>query len=773
MKKCSFCEGWQYNGREITLPHDAMLEVGRSPSSPGGSATGYCQGGIAVYEKRFPRPEEASVRFLFEGVYRKAKVEINGQAAGGCAYGYSAFSVDAAPYLIDGENTIKVTADNSELPNSRWYSGTGIYRPVWMLTGGETHIVPGSVRVSTIALTPPTIQVEADATGGELRVEIFDGSTLVAAGAPGPINISDAKLWNDETPYLYRCKVTLTECGETADTEEVAFGIRMISKDNNGLYVNGKNVLLRGGCIHHDNGILGACAVAAAEWRKVRMLKEAGFNAIRSAHNPCSAALLDACDHYGVYVIDEAWDMWYQRKNMYDYGLDFEDNWRFDLESMVEKDCNHPSVLMYSIGNEVSEPASEKGLALARELTDTLHHLDHTRLVTGGFNLMLMMRAAEGKIQFSEKAPDTKPMNSSMMFNMMASTIGTGMNKSSGSAKVDTLITPLMEIVDVAGYNYASGRYAKDAKLHPERVIVGSETFPQDIVKNWRMVKQYPALIGDFMWTAWDYLGEAGIGAWAYTEDGCSFNKPYPWLLGDVGAIDLLGNPTGELYLAQAAWGQLAGPVIAVQPVNHHGVQPAKQTWRGTNAIPSWSWKDCDGEKAVVEVYTDAAAVELLLNGKRIGKKKVKECAASFQVHYKPGLLEAVAYGASGAETGRATLRSADAAQPVVQFEQAAARPGEVLFVPVSISDETGIVEANDDRVLTISVENGELLAFGSANPRTEDNYRSGCCISYYGRALAVVRAGAGGALMVTVSDGSSHGSAQIDIENRKGEPQA
>ncbi len=772
MKKLSFCEGWQYNGREITLPHDAMLEAGRNPSSPGGSATGYYQGGVAVYEKHFPRPEETSVRFLFEGVYRKAKVEINGQAAGGCAYGYSAFSVDAAPYLIDGENTIKVTADNSELPNSRWYSGTGIYRPVWMLTGGETHIVPGSVRISTIALTPPTIQVEANAMGGELRVEIFDGDALVATGAPGSINIPDAKLWSDETPYLYRCKVTLTERGETMDTEEVTFGVRMISKDHNGLYVNGKNVLLRGGCVHHDNGILGACAYAEAEWRKVRMLKEAGFNAIRSSHNPCSAALLDACDYYGVYVIDEAWDMWYQRKNTYDYGLDFEENWRFDLESMVEKDYNHPSVLMYSIGNEVSEPASEKGLSLARELTDTLHRLDSGRLVTGGFNLMLLMRAREGKFQFSEEAPDTKPMNSSMMFNMMASTIGTGMNRSSGSKKVDTLISPLMDIVDVAGYNYASGRYAKDAKLHPERVIVGSETFPQDIVKNWRMVKQYPALIGDFMWTAWDYLGEAGIGAWAYTEDGRSFNKPYPWLLGDVGAIDLLGNPTGELYLAQAAWGLLTEPVIAVQPVNHHGVQPAKQTWRGTNAIPSWSWKDCEGEKAVVEVYTDAAAVELFLGGKSVVKKKVKDCIASFQLGYAPGTLEAVAYTASGSEAGRTILKSAGVAHPVPQFEQAAARPCEVLFVPVSIADETGIVESNDDRVLTVSVENGELLAFGSANPRTEDDYRSGRCVSYYGRALTVVRAGADGAVTVTVSDGSSTGKAQIPIESNKEESQ-
>ena len=239
---------------------------------------------------------------------------------------------------------------------------------------------------------------------------------------------------------------------------------------------------------------------------------------------------------------------------------------------MVEKDYNHPCVLFYSIGNEVSEPVSDKGLALAKEMTDYLHNLDKLRYVTGGFNLMLLGRAAKGMFQYSEETADTTPFNSSMMFNKMASVIGTGMNKSSGSKEIDELISPLMDCMDIAGYNYASGRYEKDAKLHPKRLIIGTETFPQDIVKNWEMVKKLPNLIGDFMWTAWDYLGEAGIGAWAYTADGRSFNKPYPWLLGDVGALDLLGNPNGEIYQARAAWNLLKAPAICVQPVNHPGV---------------------------------------------------------------------------------------------------------------------------------------------------------------------------------------------------------
>ena len=767
MKKINFCADWQYNGRTVTLPHDAMLEQGRAPDAPGGSAVGYYKGSTAVYKKTFARPDAENVLFLFEGVYRKAEVVINGQKAGGCAYGYTQFLVDAAPCLQDGENEIVVTADNSQLPNSRWYSGTGIYRPVWMLTSGKAHILPNTLRVTTVGIDPPQVNVEVKTESGEANIALYDGDTLLAEGAPGTFTLPGAALWDDSMPKLYRCRVTLTADGKTADEEETAFGIRQIGKDSRGFLVNGKPTLLRGGCIHHDNGILGACAYKEAEWRKVRMLKEAGFNAIRSAHNPCSTALLDACDYYGIYVLDESWDMWYQRKNLYDYGLDFEANWQSDLRAMVEKDYNHPSVLFYSIGNEVSEPAAERGLILAENMTALLHELDSTRYVTGGFNLMLLGRAAKGHVQFSEQAPDTKPVNSSMMFNKMASMIGTGMNKSSGSEEIDKLITPLMDKLDAAGYNYASGRYDKDAVLHPERLIIGTETFPQDIFKNWEMVKQYPMLAGDFMWTAWDYLGEAGIGAWAYTPDGRSFNKPYPWLLGDVGALDLLGDPNGEVYLAQAAWGLLDKPQICVQPVNHPGVQPAKQTWRGTNALPTWSWKGCEKNSAVVEVYTTAAKVELRLNGKRVslGKKAVKDGKATFKMRYFPGSLEAIAYDTDGQECGRSTLASAGPAKPTLRFEKDCAAPGEVLFVPISMADAHGIVEANDDRTLKVTVENGTLLGFGSANPRTEDDFLAGQAATYYGRALAAVRAADQGTVTVTVTDGMNSSSAAIQVK--------
>lgn len=306
-------------------------------------------------------------------------------------------------------------------------------------------------------------------------------------------------------------------------------------------------------------------------------------------------------------------------------------------------------------------------------------------------------------------------MNSTM-FNLITNIVGTGMNKSANGKAADEAASPCLDALDMAGYNYASGRYPLDGKLYPERLIFGSETFPQDIAKNWAMVKQYPYLIGDFMWTAWDYLGEVGLGAWAYTKDGTGFNKPYPWLLADTGAFDITGTPNGEMFLTQAAWGLLDKPMIAVQPVNHPGQNPAKMTWRGTNALASWAWKGCEGNKAIVEVYTDATTVELFVNGKSLGKKKTKGCKAAYKTRYASGRIEVVAYDAAGREISRNEMVSATGKlQLVAASETNSANPGDVIYVNIAVVGENGVVECNADRKLTVTVEGGELLGFGSA----------------------------------------------------------
>ncbi len=367
-----------------------------------------------------------------------------------------------------------------------------------------------------------------------------------ANGDQAELEIPDAALWSEDSPELYQCCAILKDNGTVVDSAEVTFGIRRLEWSAKGFFVNGKETLLRGGCIHHDNGLLGAAAFSKAEERRVRILKENGFNAIRSSHNPISSAMLEACDKYGVYVMDEAWDMWYKPKMKHDYALDFEKYWQEDLSAMIQRDYHHPSVIMYSIGNEVSEPHDERGLSLAGKLVDAVRRLDPTRPVTCGLNLMILQTAAKGKAvskadteNGKEEAAKMPAPTNSTMFNMMAAMIGTGMNKSAANKEVDAAASPVLDLLDIGGYNYASGRYPLEGDLHPERVIVGSETFPQDIAKNWEMVKKYPYLIGDFMWTAWDYLGEAGLGAWTYHKDGCTFDKPYPWLLADAGAVDI------------------------------------------------------------------------------------------------------------------------------------------------------------------------------------------------------------------------------------------
>ena len=766
MQKLSFNQNWLFEGKSITLPHDAQITEKRGEKTSNGGH-GYFPGGIYTYEKTFTAPSEwenKDVLVEFEGVYKNTTVSLNGKELCFHPYGYTRFFAALDDLKIGEANTITVVADNSKLPNSRWYSGSGIYRPVWLYICEKGGLTPESVKISTESISPAVIRVQSQVS---VKAEV---AGIVGEGTDFHLTIPDARLWSAETTNLYTAKITAGERDET----EVTFGIRQITWSNKGLFINGKETLLRGGCVHHDNGILGAVSHAESEERRVRILKENGFNAIRSSHNPASTAMLEACDKLGMYVMDETFDMWYNRKNPYDYGVDFNEWWEQDTTAMVERDFNHPSVILYSIGNEVAEPCEKKGIDTGRAMVDLCHKLDPSRPVTCGTNLMIIGRAAKGQGIYQDGEQKTgggkgkkekEGQNASLMFNIIASFVGSGMNKGGNSPKIDALTTPFLDSLDIAGYNYGSGRYPLEEKAHPNRVVFGSETFPQDIWKNWQMVKKYPYLVGDFMWTSWDYLGEAGIGAWSYTG-GMPFNRPYPWVLAGAGVIDILGIPDGSCKYASTVWGLENNPVIAVRPVNHPGVRPSKSVWRGTNAIMSWSWAGCEGNKAEVEVYSDQAEVELILNGKSLGRKKVKECKTLFRIKYVPGTLTAVAYDAGGRETGRSELRSAAAsAGIVVRPEKTKAKPGEIIYVPVNIEGSNGIVESNADRKLSVTAEGGELLAFGSANPCTEEQYHSGSFTSYYGRTLAIIRAGESGTVTVKATDGKETAAATIEIE--------
>ena len=605
MLKTDFNQGWHFarSGDVLTpvsIPHDAMLLEERKKGNPSGAGCAYFAGGNYVYEKKFTLSNCKSAVILFEGVYPKAEIFLDGRQAATLAYGYGDYFVDCT-HLADGKlHTIRVTVDNSDVPNSRWYSGAGIYRPVWLFTGPAEHILPEGIRVSTISHDPAVIRVQTAHTAGAACVQILDGDNVMAAadGDDVTIEIPNAKLWDAENPNLYTCRV----CVGT-DTAECRFGIRTLQWSYDGLFVNGTSVKLKGGCIHHDNGVIGARSFALSEYRRMKKMKQFGFNAVRSAHHPMCRSLLDACDELGLYVMDESWDMWYDRKTAHDYSHRFMDNWEADLEAIVAKDYSHPSVIMYSIGNEVTEPVEEKGVELTQKLVDKCHELDPSRPVTAGINPTLMMMRVMNMNPFAQvEQPEPEDPVSSTDFNKKISEAGKHMIAGAAHEAVDKASSPCLDCLDITGYNYASSRYESDAVQHPGRILVGSETFPQDLPANWALVEKLPYLYGDFMWTAWDYIGEVGIGAWSYVSDGKGFTKNYPWLLGDVGAFDILGDDNAEAGMASIVWGTRKTPYIGVRPVNQDPENLYKAIWRGTNAMPSWSWRGCEGRVAQVEV---------------------------------------------------------------------------------------------------------------------------------------------------------------------------
>jgi beta-galactosidase len=919
MKKLDCNYGWKLckkgeenSWKQVNLPHDAMLYEQRDADCRNGKGTGYFPGGSYVYTKELEWREEyrgKEICFEFEGVYQNATVFLNGQKMAFHPYGYTGFFVTAqtarisggqvsgdaagtsggqvpkdAAKSLDGQvsgdakgawkegesNELRVEVDNVGEPVSRWYCGSGIYRPVWMHVGEEVGIEPDGVQVTTVELEPKaTIHVrtlcytqghplthapegrtdsksllarsasDAGCPDGyelrdenEIRVEIWEQGKMVAQGlgADVDIEVPDARPWSEEHPFLYECRVSLfggEGRREVLDTQSVMFGIRKISWGD-GLFINGVETKLRGACIHHDNGVLGACEYPQAARRRVKILKEAGFNAVRMAHNPASKAFLSACDELGLYVMDEFVDMWYEHKNRYDYASYFQEWHEKDLAAMVRTDISHPSVIMYSIGNEVTETSQEPGIALTREMTEFLHKLDHTRPVTCGINMSLNVMNFAGMgvykpepdepvIDKGRKNPRALQLLKEMMpkkddaggnglAQMAAQGTGNplddaGKGAVSGDGKSRKLVGSeyfnqmMMQMkeqqervvcqevakvlseeaysyLDIAGYNYANARYRLDKEEYPNRVSVGSETLPQKIYRNWKLVEELPYIIGDFMWTGWDYLGEAGIGAFCYDSIGTP-DKAYPFLLANSGVIDILGNPRPEVWLNKAAYGLSKAPYIGVEPVTHADENHTISAWRYSNAVHSWSWEGCEGKRAKIIVYADAAEVELSLNGVLIGRKRVLECQVHFETAYQPGELTAVAYAEDGTEQGRDTLVSAGVENCLTvhaEKKELLADGQDLCYVDIGLTDEKGIVKASQDTLVTVLVEGAATLAgFGSAAPCTEETFTANQATTYYGKALAVVRAGyEPGEIKIKVS-ADGYGSREILVTVQSG----
>lgn len=732
---------------ETDLPHDAMLAEPRDRTCRNGVNTGYFPGGRYQYEKQFVLNEEnigKSIVLHFEGVYQNCRVYLNGLEVGVYHYGYTAFDVDISDAVRAGENTLRVTVDNSLEPNCRWYSGSGIYRPVTMYIRDRIHI--SQVHLETVNIHPAKVSVDVITTAPcSAVVEIYDGEKLVSSGTPGVLEIPNAQLWSAESPFLYRILVKTD-----TDEQEHLFGIRKLCWNaKNGLTVNGQQVLLRGGCVHHDHGVLGACEYPDAEERRIRILKENGFNAVRISHNPASQIMLDVCDRLGMYVMNETFDGWYIPKTYHDYSRRFASDWRSDVTAMVESSRNHPSVIMYSIGNEVSETAAPKGVAVCKELTEFVHSLDHTRPVTAGVNVLLNVYSNMGMGVYRDKG-DYKPeplprkrgyrekKTGSAFFNAMTQKLGKLMFFMAAGNRGDKACRGAADSLDILGLNYASSRYDPDVRKYPERMMVGAETMAADLPYNWERVKKYPQLIGDFVWAAWDYLGESCMG-WTYES-----YKGLP-LLANQGMIDITGKPLASMAFMQVVWGLRKEPFIGVRPLNHTKEAPCKGSWQFTDAIDSWNWPGFEGTKAVIEVYAPGERVRLLLNGRELGTKKLKNFKAVFRTSYAPGALAVEALDESGKVLSTFSLSSGNREihiRAVPEKPVLKANGTDLCYLPVEFTDGTGKLLPAIEQQVELTVE-GEvsLIGFGSALYKTNESFRQNHYRTYRGRVLAVLKA--------------------------------
>lgn len=874
MQKIDFNKDWicrcltrDEEAYPVTLPHDAMLSEPRTQESTGEGNVGWYIGGDYEYTKNFFVPEEykdKKVLIEFEGIYHNGEVYINGKKAAYRPYGYTNFYVDTEGFFQYGkENEIKVIARNADQPNSRWYSGTGIYRPAYLHVAGEKYIPVNGVKIRTLSYDPAKIEVVVKTSApGEVSLKIeFEGSKVlrvigestkignvnndriissdnknmqpngsVQTGENGQkselvqveaeknnqaaeyqaifqLDVPNAKLWDTEHPNLYTCKAVFGE-DEVIET----FGIReLIWNPQVGMTINGERVILRGACFHHDNGVLGACTYPEAEERKMRILKENGYNAVRSAHYPCSKALLDACDRVGMLMMDEYVDVWYIHKTKYDYAGQLADWWKQDLKDMVDKDYNHPSVIMYSTGNEVAETAQKKGIALTGDMTNFLHSLDSTRPVTCGINIFFNFLSSIGLGVYSDdkaeksagnaeknaaqatgknekkvvksgektvnKATEngkkglgsTKPEKKkkpvgSEFYNTLACLVGDYFMKCGATLyPCDLRTKDAYANMDIAGYNYGIFRYKHDLKKYPNRLILGSETFCKDAYSFWEIAKKNKRIIGDFVWAGWDYIGEVGDGAAEYSD--YKFEDPATRMTGGNGRIDLNGKPHAEAAYTRVAFERETGPFIAVDPV--YQKEKLRLTgWQLTKALESWAWDGCNGEPAKVEVYARAAQVELFINGKSVGKKKVKKCRANFNTTYQDGEITAVSYDENGKEINRYSLQTAGKDTVLqVRPEEKTVKPEGLAFIQLQYTDSKGIWKPMEKHNIKVTVENGVLKGLGSPAPYVKGNYTDHTVATYYGEAMAVVQADGNGPVKVTVADEERFYVAEIPCE--------
>lgn len=766
----SFALVWTVPDRAqmVSLPHDAMITEKPYAESKNGGNTGFRDGGNYVYVKTFTATKEdleKRVVLKLEGSYMNTFVYVNGQLAGKHHNGYTTFYVPLHEFLRLGENEIRIQVRNGAMNNSRWYSGSGLYRDVYLLQSDLLHIGQTGARVLTTGLEKEIADIhvripvwnessKAQHFRIALRVLDEDGQLVCEdvrpyffkAGEQNDITthlvIDQSKTWSAETPVLYQLQVELLQKDEIIDQVAHSFGIRTIAVDSKrGFRINGQTVKLRGACIHHDSGLLGAATYEAVHERQMRILKDAGFNAIRMAHHPAAPALLRACDKVGMYVMDETFDMWTRFKGDFDYSLVFEEQWRKDVTAMVETDFNHPCVVLYSIGNEIPEIATAHGSRLAKAIHDHIKQLDPSRPTLAGINGVFAASDAIPRI-LSDVVAEKKAKGEEIVGNV--NDFMSLMDSSMDQIVVHPIISQNLEFAtaatDIAGYNYMTARYDSDRLSYPHRVIVGSETYPPEIARNWRLVETLPNVIGDFTWTGWDYIGEAGVGVPAYQWGEGGFGAGFPCQLAYCGDVDITGFRRPLSYYREIVFGLRKQPYIAVQKPEHVGKQLIKTPWVMSDAVSSWTWPQFEGKPIVVEVYAPGDEVALYLEDQLIARKQLGEHygqVALFETTYQPGTLKAVAYE-KGNVVSEVTLATADGAH--LQLVATVEKVGDFHYIIVELVDQEGRLMTAMDSELHLSLSGAHMLGFGSGNPKPAEHYGDDTTTLYNGRALAIVQ---------------------------------
>jgi beta-galactosidase len=778
MKKISFNLGWNRSmgkrlpweddggGTPVDLPDDFALELPRSPDARGGARVGFLSDGYATYLKCFEAPADwqgKTVLLHIDGAYMNAEVSLNKDLLAMHPYGYTPFEADLTGALrYDLPNRLSIVTHGNQ-PSSRWYSGAGLYRQVEVWLGEPCYLLPYDLFMTTPEVQPShaVVHIAAAITNSrqqpvQAQVQITlrhsgaaAAQACVAVDLPAQgktdcsldLTVEQPALWDDVTPNLYDVCIRVQAPGQPDDITHTHLGIRKVEVNaQEGFRLNGRPLTLHGGCIHHDNGILGARALPVAEWRKIRNLKAAGFNAIRTAHNPPSEALLDACDHLGMLVIDEFFDCWRLGKNENDYHLWFEDWWRRDIESTVRRDRNHPSIYCWSFGNEIAET---RGLAdgepLAKAQAAFIRSLDNTRLVTCGGMFLPKGQTCDG----FPGGPGGPPSVDNVYVR---------------PEEEHRRWAAIVDCLDVVSLNYSFRNYAQFASVYPNKALQGTETEGIDAWGNREAVRLNPHVIGDFMWTAHDNLGEAGAGRCYWEpQERQGLLAGWPWLSCFQGDLALDGERLPRSYYRKVIWGLDPGIHLFTTHPAHTG-----QTLYGTgfhwhDVQPRWTFEDhYVGQPVDVEAYADCDEVAFLLNGDEVARVIPSEMIARATLPYCPGALQAVAYraGQAVAQDVIETTGPVCGVQLHAEQSQLAADGMDLCYVSATLVDEAGRRVYGADMELSATVSGpGTLAGFGSNNPCTEENFGTGKRLTWFGRAMLILRAGQqAGEILITVT---------------------